>query len=233
MARRKITLAFIKNQTNRKASFKKRRKGLIKKVEEISTLCDVEACAVILNPYDEKIEIWPSPEGALAVLKRYGAAVSGIHHRPPKEMDQESFILHRVKKNREKLDRLLMENKRNDLSWFMYRCMAGTNSLHNLDERERAEMCRLINQRIRDVDSKIENLMKEGVWWCGCGGSTSSSGSASSGGSASSASCCRRRGEHGELHADSDRARVQWASLDIDALPYPHLFTGTGSGAHR
>ncbi|GFP81366.1 mads-box transcription factor pheres 2 [Phtheirospermum japonicum] len=149
MARKKITLAFIKNKTNRKASFRKRRKGLIKKVKEISTLCDVEACAISFSPYDESTEIWPSPEGALAVLKHYGAAVSGIHHRPPKEMDQESFTLHRVKKNREKLDRLLMENKRNDLEWFMYRCMAGTNSLHNLDESERAEMSRLINQRIK------------------------------------------------------------------------------------
>ncbi|GFP99418.1 mads-box transcription factor pheres 2 [Phtheirospermum japonicum] len=162
MARKKITLAFIKNKTNRKVSFRKRRKGLIKKVEEISMLCDVEVCAIIFSPYDEKTEIWPSPEGALVVLKRYGA-VSGIHHRPPKEMDQVSFTLHRLKKNHVKLDRLLMENKGNDLDCFMYRCMAGTNSLHDLDERERAEMCRLINQRIRDVDSKIENLMMAGV----------------------------------------------------------------------
>ncbi|GFP81367.1 mads-box transcription factor pheres 2 [Phtheirospermum japonicum] len=84
MARKKITLAFTKNKTNRKASFRKRRKGLIKKVKEIITLCNVEACAISFSPYDESTIIWPSPEGALAVLKHYGAAVSGIHHRPPK-----------------------------------------------------------------------------------------------------------------------------------------------------
>ncbi|GFP79966.1 mads-box transcription factor pheres 2 [Phtheirospermum japonicum] len=202
MARKKITLALIENKTYRKASFRKRRKGLIKKVREISTLCDVEACDIIFSPYDERTEIWPSPEGAMAVLERYGAAVSGIHHRPPKEMDQESFTLHRWKNNHQKLNRLLMENKRNDLDWFMYQCMAGTNSLHNLDERERAEMSHLINQRIRDVDSRIENLMKGNMM--------------------------------SQLLTPTgpESIGLLW---DIEALPYPHLFTGTGSGfgAHR
>ncbi|GFQ04299.1 mads-box transcription factor pheres 2 [Phtheirospermum japonicum] len=165
MSRKKITLAFIKDNTNRKASFRKRRKGLIKKVREISTLCDVDACAITFSPYDQTVEVWPSPEGALAVLARYGA-ISGRHPRPGKEMDPESFTLQRIKKTRRKTERLCNQNKRSDLELVMYRCMAGMERLDNLDVRDWAEMGRSINQMIRDVQSKLGKFMTEGVGCC-------------------------------------------------------------------
>ena len=33
----------------------------MKKVSELSTLCGIEACAIVYSPYDAQPEVWPSP----------------------------------------------------------------------------------------------------------------------------------------------------------------------------
>lgn len=71
MTRKKVTLAYIANDSARKATFKKRKKGLIKKVSELSTLCGIEACAVIYSPYDTEPEVWPSVVGAHRAIARF------------------------------------------------------------------------------------------------------------------------------------------------------------------
>ncbi|CAN0921019.1 Agamous-like MADS-box protein AGL80 [Linum grandiflorum] len=59
MTRKKVKLAYITNDSARKATYNKRNKGLIKKVSELSTLCDVQACAIVYSLYHTQPEIWP------------------------------------------------------------------------------------------------------------------------------------------------------------------------------
>ncbi|CAH8259504.1 unnamed protein product [Arabidopsis lyrata] len=63
MTRKKVKVAYISNNSSRKATFKKRKKGLMKKVNELSTLCGINACAIIYSPYDSNPEVWPSNSG--------------------------------------------------------------------------------------------------------------------------------------------------------------------------
>ena len=60
MTRKKVKLAYITNDSARKAIFKKM-KGLMKKVSELSTLCGIDACAILYSRYDSQSEVWPSP----------------------------------------------------------------------------------------------------------------------------------------------------------------------------
>ncbi|MCI12224.1 agamous-like MADS-box protein AGL80-like, partial [Trifolium medium] len=64
MTRRKVKLAFISNDSARKATYKKRKRGIIKKVRELTILCDVPACVIISNPFNSETVAWPDPEGA-------------------------------------------------------------------------------------------------------------------------------------------------------------------------
>ncbi|KAL6135268.1 hypothetical protein ACLB2K_067496 [Fragaria x ananassa] len=64
MTRKKVKLTYITNDSARKATFKKRKMGLMKKVRELTTLCDIDACAIIYSPYDSQPEVWPSHLGA-------------------------------------------------------------------------------------------------------------------------------------------------------------------------
>ncbi|MBA0817409.1 hypothetical protein Gohar_028425 [Gossypium harknessii] len=47
MTRKKINLAYITNDSTTKAAYKKRKKVLMKKVSELSTLCEIDACAIM------------------------------------------------------------------------------------------------------------------------------------------------------------------------------------------
>lgn len=49
MARQKIKIKKIDNATARQVTFSKRRRGIFKKAEELSVLCDVEVGLVIFS----------------------------------------------------------------------------------------------------------------------------------------------------------------------------------------
>ncbi|KAL3651239.1 hypothetical protein CASFOL_004241 [Castilleja foliolosa] len=156
MARKKIVLSYIGNDLNRKASLRKRRKGLINKIREISILCAVDACAIIYSPNNRVPEVWPSPERARALLARY-LAVPKIE-RADKELNPESFMRKRINKIKEKLVRITKENKQRDMRWFMYRCLAGRDDMYRLDMRDWTEMDWVINQVIREIRVRMEKF---------------------------------------------------------------------------
>ncbi|MBA0875894.1 hypothetical protein Goshw_003691 [Gossypium schwendimanii] len=61
MIRKKVKLAYITNDSSRKATYKKRKKGLMKKMSELSTYCGIDTCAIMYSPYESETEFWPSP----------------------------------------------------------------------------------------------------------------------------------------------------------------------------
>ena len=79
--------------------------GLVKKLEEIKTLCDVDACAIINNPNDpNQLEVFPNPaEDAHKVLSRFMEAPESFQSR--KMFDQESFVKEQISKAKEKHQR--------------------------------------------------------------------------------------------------------------------------------
>uniref|UniRef100_A0A3Q7GRD9 MADS-box domain-containing protein n=1 Tax=Solanum lycopersicum TaxID=4081 RepID=A0A3Q7GRD9_SOLLC len=54
MPRKKVILALIENETERKLSYKKRLIGLLKKAEELNTLCDIEMALIVYSPYGDE-----------------------------------------------------------------------------------------------------------------------------------------------------------------------------------
>ncbi|GFP88545.1 agamous-like mads-box protein agl80 [Phtheirospermum japonicum] len=160
MTRKKVSLAYITNDSERKTSFRKRKKGLIKKVSELSTLCDVDACAIIYSPFDPEPEVWPSRAGAQAVLARF-KSLSDID-KSKKMVNQESFTRQRIKKAEEQLRRLQKENKRREMESFMFQCLAGNASLDHFGLHNSAEMGWVINQMLSDIQSRMDALKING-----------------------------------------------------------------------
>ncbi|KAG6519217.1 hypothetical protein ZIOFF_022709 [Zingiber officinale] len=54
-------LGWIAHDATRRATFKKWKRSLLKKVSELATLCSIDACAVVYGPEEEAPEVWPSP----------------------------------------------------------------------------------------------------------------------------------------------------------------------------
>nr|CAD1828636.1 unnamed protein product [Ananas comosus var. bracteatus] len=109
MARKKVNLAWIANDSTRRATFKKRRKGLMKKASELATLCDVRACVVVYGPGEAQAEVWPSPAEAARVLARFKSMPE--MEQCKKMMNQEGFLRQRVAKAQEQLRKQERENR--------------------------------------------------------------------------------------------------------------------------
>ncbi|KAH1162142.1 hypothetical protein GYH30_000853 [Glycine max] len=63
MARNKVHYTYINNPMKGKATFKKRKNGYLKEVDEITTLCDIQACVIIYTLDEPEPEVWPSNKG--------------------------------------------------------------------------------------------------------------------------------------------------------------------------
>ncbi|RZR89169.1 hypothetical protein BHM03_00016842 [Ensete ventricosum] len=109
MARSKVRLSWIVNDSTRRATLKKRRKGLLKKVQELSILCGVDACAVVYAQNEHQPQMWPSPPETARIMTRFKN--SSQIERTRKMIDQDSFLHQRVVKLMEQLRRLQSENK--------------------------------------------------------------------------------------------------------------------------
>ncbi|KAL0744317.1 hypothetical protein Bca4012_085830 [Brassica carinata] len=108
MTRKKVQLAFIVNNSSRKATYKKRKRGLLKKVHEISTLCGIRAGAIIYGPYDPTPEVYPSVEGMNELIDAFRNLPE--IDRQKNMVNQEEFIRQRITK----VDNLLTKQKRDN-----------------------------------------------------------------------------------------------------------------------
>ncbi|XP_055814883.1 agamous-like MADS-box protein AGL80 [Solanum dulcamara] len=166
MTRKKVKLAFITNDSARKATFKKRKKGLMKKVSELSTLCGIDACAIIYSPYDTSPEVWPNTIGAQRVLAEFKRMPE--MEQSKKMVNQESFIRQRIAKASEQLKKQSKENREKEMTEIMYQGLTGK-GLQNLNLGDLNDLGWVIDQNLKEVYKRIEAVKK--------GASTSSSSS--------------------------------------------------------
>ncbi|KAK4484238.1 hypothetical protein RD792_011462 [Penstemon davidsonii] len=71
MAREKVTLAYITDESQRKAAFNEGKNDMIKEVSELSSPYGVEAYAIIINANEPESEVWPSQVTAETVMERF------------------------------------------------------------------------------------------------------------------------------------------------------------------
>ncbi|KAJ4885601.1 Agamous-like MADS-box protein AGL80 [Raphanus sativus] len=113
MTRRKEKHAFIVNNSSRKTTYKKRKRGLLKKAHEIFTLCEIYAGAIIYSPYDPTPEVWPSVEGMNQVIITFPNFPEIDWHN--NMVNQQEFIRQEFVQQRiTKADKLLLKKKKDN-----------------------------------------------------------------------------------------------------------------------
>ncbi|XP_057807458.1 agamous-like MADS-box protein AGL80 [Salvia miltiorrhiza] len=158
MTRKKVKLAFIINDSARKATFKKRKKGLLKKVSELSTLCGIESCAIVYSPYESGPEVWPDAGGAGRVVAQFKRMPE--MEQSKKMVNQESFIRQRVAKAAEQLKKLHKDNREKEVTHLMYHCLAGK-GLHGLPLPDLNDMAWLLDHNLKEIYKRIEGIKKQ------------------------------------------------------------------------
>lgn len=158
MTRKKVKLAYITNDSARKATFKKRKKGLMKKVSELSTLCGIDACAILYSPYDSQPEVWPSPLGVQRVLAHFKKMPE--MEQSKKMVNQESFLRQRIAKGNEQLKKQRKDNREKEITQVMYQTLTGK-GLQNLNIVDLNDLGWMIDQNLKEINKRIESLNKE------------------------------------------------------------------------
>ncbi|CAD5330991.1 unnamed protein product [Arabidopsis thaliana] len=116
MARKKVRAAWIRDDRMRRASLKRRLTGLIKKVNELSILCDMRASVVVFNREEEQLTAWPSPEAANSLIDNFYSLTD--HERTMKAVDPESYVqtvIEKIEKKRADTRKVITEFEMDEL----------------------------------------------------------------------------------------------------------------------
>ncbi|XP_057510799.1 agamous-like MADS-box protein AGL80 [Actinidia eriantha] len=159
MARRKVKLAFMKKDAARKASLKKRKRGLIKKVIELSTLCDVDACAIIFSPSENEPDVWPCSLDAQEIIMKF-RSLPEVEQRQ-KMANLQSFCRKTLMKAESQLRKQQRENHHKELINIIYGCLVGR-EIQYLNIANSRELGLFLNLKITESARRIEFLKQGG-----------------------------------------------------------------------
>lgn len=155
MTRKKVKLAFIENDTSRKATYNKRKKGLLKKVDELTTLCGIDACAIIYGPYDPQPEIWPSPLGVQQVLSKFTTMPE--MEQSKKMVNQESFTKQRISKAKEQVKKQRKDNREKEITMLMFQCLnVGKIVQNDMSVSDLNDLAWMIDQNLKEIGRRME-----------------------------------------------------------------------------
>ncbi|CAL9097955.1 unnamed protein product [Musa textilis] len=158
MARKKVKLAWIANDSTRRVTFKKRKRGLIKKVSELATLCDVKACLILYGAQEQHPSVWPSFHEAARVLNEFRSMPE--MEQCKKMMNQEGFLFQRIAKLQEQLRKQERENRELETSLLMYEGLAGR-SLHDVGIEDATSLAWMVEMKTQLVYDRMEHIRKE------------------------------------------------------------------------
>ncbi|PRQ19916.1 putative transcription factor MADS-type1 family [Rosa chinensis] len=151
MARRKVRLHYIANESSRRTTFRKRKKGLLKKVGEITTLCDIKAAVIIYSPFDGKPKVFPSHPEVHEVLTKFRDMSQKDKTR--KMVDQETFLRQRIDKVREQIRKLKRDNREKEITQVMLGCLKGR-TLSDLERKDLQDLNFIIERNLRELEIK-------------------------------------------------------------------------------
>ncbi|KAA8528356.1 hypothetical protein F0562_035711 [Nyssa sinensis] len=157
MAREKIKIKKIDNITARQVTFSKRRRGLIKKAEELAVLCDAEVGLVIFSATGRVFDYASSSMKDL--LEKYN-----LHSNNLGKMDQPSVELQLENDNNIRLSNEVAE-KSHQLRKMRGEDLQGLNleELNQLEKMLEAGRSRVVQKNEKLLMNEIASLQRKGA----------------------------------------------------------------------
>ncbi|XP_047306360.1 agamous-like MADS-box protein AGL80 [Impatiens glandulifera] len=155
-----VNLTSISNDTERENIFKKRKDGILKKVEELTTLYGIAACTIIYNIFDSQSIIWPSVDETRNLVMEFQC--SSEVDQVKKEVNQEAFMRQRIQKMEEKLRKEQEENRLMEMTHIMFQTMINPReALSGLAMGDYEELIGVINQNMENVERVMKIRRRE------------------------------------------------------------------------
>ncbi|XP_054824381.1 MADS-box protein SVP-like [Prosopis cineraria] len=158
MAREKIQIKKIDNAAARQVTFSKRRRGLFKKAEELSVLCDADVGLIVFSSTGKLSEY--SSTSMKEMLERYHLHSKNISHQ-----EQPSLELQLVEdSNRANLSKEVAEKSR-QLRQMRGEDLQGLDiqELQQLERSLESGLGRVIEKKEEKIITEISDLQRKGI----------------------------------------------------------------------
>jgi len=133
----------------RKRSFKQRREGFLKKLNDLKVLCDVNACAVVYNPFNSNPDVWPSKSEVNNIIKKFEMLPET--QKKVKSVNHEEFLNLYISKVEKQSKKLIVENKETCLKEVMFKCLGGNMGDFVMNDNDRLDLCKFIDHYLRNL----------------------------------------------------------------------------------
>ncbi|KAL8133926.1 hypothetical protein AgCh_009112 [Apium graveolens] len=152
MAREKIQIKKIDNTTARQVTFSKRRRGIFKKAEELSVLCDADVALIIFSSTGKLFHM-------KAILERHS-----LHSKNLGKMERPSLELQLVESEQSILSKEVADKSR-QLRQMRGEDLRGMNieELQQLEKCLEAGLSRVITKKGEKIMTEIESLQQKGM----------------------------------------------------------------------
>lgn len=158
MAREKIQIKKIDNTTARQVTFSKRRRGLFKKAEELSVLCDADVALIIFSSTGKLFEY--SSSSMKEILEKHH-----LHSKNLVRLEQPSLELQLVENsNCSRLSREVAERS-HQLRQLRGEDLQGLNieELQQLERSLETGLGRVIEKKAEKIMNEITDLQRKGM----------------------------------------------------------------------
>lgn len=157
MAREKIQIKKIDNTTARQVTFSKRRRGIFKKAEELSVLCDADVALIIFSSTGKLFQY--SNTSMNGILEKHS-----LHSKNLGKMERPSLELQLVESEQSILSKEVAEKSR-QLRQLRGEDLHGMNieELQQLEKSLEAGLSRVITKKGEKIMTEIESLQQKGM----------------------------------------------------------------------
>nr|AFM77907.1 MADS-box protein SVP [Brassica napus] len=158
MAREKIQIRKIDNATARQVTFSKRRRGLFKKAEELSVLCDADVALIVFSSTGKLFEFCSS--SMREVLERHNLQSKNLE-----KLDQPSLELQLVENSDHALLSKEIAEKSHRLRQMRGEELQGLNieELQQLEKALESGLTRVIETKSEKIMNEISYLQRKGM----------------------------------------------------------------------
>ncbi|KAH1125018.1 hypothetical protein AAZX31_06G091600 [Glycine max] len=155
MTRTRIKIKKIDNITARQVTFSKRRRGLFKKAEELSVLCDAEVGLIVFSSTGKLFDY--SSSSMNDIVTKYSTHSHGIN-----KLDKPSLELQLEASNSAKLSKEIADRTQ-ELSWLKGDDLQGLglNELQQLEKTLEIGLDRVTDIKENQIMSQISELQKK------------------------------------------------------------------------
>ncbi|KAM2044729.1 hypothetical protein ACFX1T_009008 [Malus domestica] len=159
MPRSKVKLAWIVNNNARKATSKRSRESLFKKMREITTLCDVGGFTIVYDPATGEPSTWPEPPLLQQLIARYQSIP--FPERLAKMTDQETYLKEKVAKLKDRINRIQRENFEVEVNDIMHQITQNGKPFHTFEDRELTNLLLFTEEKMKEIQKRIKTMEPE------------------------------------------------------------------------